>query len=34
MPGVDPGVQMEVVGRVTERDGQRVVFNPRYELWV
>jgi RecG-like helicase len=34
MAGVDPGVQMEVVGRVTERDGQRVVFNPRYELWV
>jgi hypothetical protein len=27
-------VQMEVVGRICERNGQRVVFNPRYELWV
>lgn len=34
LAGIDPGVQMEVVGRVTERGGQRVVFNPRYELWV
>jgi RecG-like helicase len=34
MAGVDPGVQMEVVGRICERNGQRVVFNPRYELWV
>ncbi len=34
LAGVDAGVEMQVCGRVSDRDGQRVVFNPSYELWV
>jgi len=30
--GIEPGRQMKVVGRVGGPEGQRVMFNPRYEL--
>jgi hypothetical protein len=30
--GVKPGVAVKAVGRVSCHDGQRVMFNPRYEL--
>lgn len=30
--GVEPGRQLEVVGRIGVQDGVRVMFNPRYEL--
>lgn len=30
--GIEPGRQMKVVGRVGGRVGQRIMFNPRYEL--
>jgi hypothetical protein len=32
VPGLEPGRSLRVHGRVTERDGQRVIYNPRYEL--
>jgi predicted thioesterase len=30
--GIEPGRRLRVHGMVTENDGQRAVFNPRYEL--
>jgi hypothetical protein len=30
--GVEPGRRLRIHGMVTEADGQRAVFNPRYEL--
>jgi hypothetical protein len=32
IPGIEPGRQVKVTGRVGVKDGQRVLFNPRYEL--
>ncbi len=30
--GIDPGVSIAVEGRIGVHDGQRVIFNPRYQL--
>lgn len=30
--GIAPGVQLRVQGRVALHEGERVIFNPRYEL--
>jgi hypothetical protein len=30
--GIEPGRRLRIQGMVTESDGQRAVFNPRYEL--
>jgi hypothetical protein len=30
--GIGPGRAVEVSGRIGEHDGQRVLYNPRYEL--
>lgn len=30
--GVDPGRSLEVQGRIGRHDGQRIMYNPRYEL--
>lgn len=30
--GIEPGRQIEVVGRIGLQDGQQVMFNPRYDL--
>lgn len=30
--GIDPGVSIEVEGRVGTHEGQRVIYNPRYQL--
>ena len=30
--GVDPGRRVKATGRVADDDGQRVIFNPEYEL--
>ena len=30
--GIEPGRRLRIHGMVTEADGQRAVFNPRYEL--
>lgn len=30
--GIEPGRRLRIHGMVTENDGQRAVFNPRYEL--
>lgn len=30
--GIDPGVSIAVEGRVGVHDGQRVIYNPRYQL--
>jgi hypothetical protein len=30
--GVEPGRRVRVSGMLTESDGQRAIFNPRYEL--
>jgi len=32
IPGIEPGRVVRAEGRITQRDGQRVMFNPRYEL--
>lgn len=32
IPGIDTGRYIFLAGRMTERDGRRVIFNPRYEL--
>lgn len=32
--GIKPGVRLVASGRVSCNDGQRVMFNPRYELQV
>jgi cytochrome c-type biogenesis protein CcmE len=30
--GIEPGRVIKAEGRMTQRDGRRVMFNPRYEL--
>lgn len=32
IPGIEPGRRLTAVGRLGERDGEKVMFNPRYEL--
>jgi hypothetical protein len=32
VPGLEPGRSLRVHGTVTDRDGVRVIYNPRYEL--
>lgn len=32
IPGIKPGVSLVVTGRVSCQDGQRVIYNPKYEL--
>jgi hypothetical protein len=32
IPGIEPGRVIRAEGRITLRDGRRVLFNPRYEL--
>lgn len=32
IPGIETGTRLLVRGRVGERDGQKVIFNPYYEL--
>lgn len=31
--GIDPGRMLCAHGLVTQQDGRKVMFNPRYELW-
>jgi len=30
--GISPGRSMEIQGRIGQQDGQRIMYNPRYEL--
>src|SRR5689334_10049455 len=30
--GISPGRSMEIQGRIGQHDGQRIMYNPRYEL--
>ncbi len=30
--GISPGRAMEIEGRISAADGQRIMYNPRYEL--
>jgi RecJ-like exonuclease len=32
IPGIEPGRQLTVRGRVAVRDGRKVIYNPYYEL--
>jgi hypothetical protein len=32
IPGIDPGRTIKVWGRISCRDGRRLLYNPRYEL--
>ncbi|MFN3601565.1 MAG: OB-fold nucleic acid binding domain-containing protein [Dietzia sp.] len=32
IPGIDTGRFVKVTGRIGVRDGQKIMFNPRYEL--
>jgi len=32
IPGIEPGRTIKVRGRMAERDGQKVLYNPFYEL--
>jgi hypothetical protein len=32
IPGIEPGRVIKAEGRITLRDGRRIMFNPRYEL--
>lgn len=32
IPGIEPGRRILVHGRIGERDGAKVIFNPYYEL--
>lgn len=32
IPGIEPGRTIKVRGRIAERDGQKVLYNPYYEL--
>jgi hypothetical protein len=32
IPGIDPGRTLKVSGRISCRDGHRMIYNPRYEL--
>lgn len=31
--GIEPGRTLQVHGLVTEQEGRKLMFNPRYELW-
>ncbi|MCL2542053.1 MAG: OB-fold nucleic acid binding domain-containing protein [Nocardioidaceae bacterium] len=30
--GIEPGRSLEIVGRIGVQDGDRIIYNPRYEL--
>src|SRR6476619_2330088 len=32
IPGIDPGRTVKVSGRISCRDGRRILYNPHYEL--
>jgi RecG-like helicase len=32
IPGIDPGRSIKIAGRISCRDGKRVLYNPHYEL--
>lgn len=32
IPGIEPGRTLKVSGRIGDRDGQKVLYNPYYEL--
>ncbi len=32
IPGIEPGRTVQVRGRIAERDGRKVLYNPEYEL--
>jgi len=32
IPGIEPGRELNVRGRVALRDGHKVIYNPYYEL--
>ena len=32
IPGIEPGRTIKARGRMAERDGQKVLYNPYYEL--
>jgi hypothetical protein len=32
IPGIEPGRTVLIRGRVGERDGRKIVYNPYYEL--
>jgi RecG-like helicase len=32
IPGIDPGRSLKVSGRISCRDGRRLMYNPKYEL--
>ena len=32
IPGIEPGRTLNVRGRVAMRDGQKVIYNPDYDL--
>ena len=32
IPGIDPSRKLKVWGRISCRDGRRLLYNPRYEL--
>jgi hypothetical protein len=32
IPGIEPGRVIRANGRISEREGRRVIFNPKYEL--
>jgi RecJ-like exonuclease len=32
IPGIEPGRTVKVRGRVAVRDGQKVIYNPDYDL--
>lgn len=32
IPGIDPGRSIKVSGRISCRDGRRLMYNPHYEL--
>jgi RecG-like helicase len=32
IPGIDPGRTLKVWGRISCHEGQRLIYNPRYEL--
>lgn len=34
IPGIEPGRTLKVRGRLAERDGHKVLYNPYYELQV
>ncbi|GAA4476958.1 OB-fold nucleic acid binding domain-containing protein [Rhodococcus olei] len=32
IPGIEPGTRLKVRGRLGDRNGQKVIYNPYYEL--